>query len=56
MIAVTIVWAIYFSVHFFASLPVGIFVWIPVPLGPIVAVLSREEIMRLTEQIDELQR
>ncbi|MBY8998348.1 MAG: hypothetical protein KGD60_11510 [Candidatus Thorarchaeota archaeon] len=58
MIGVTVVWAIFLSIFFFGSLSVGRFMGgpIPVPFGPLVAVLSRGYIMKLSEHIDELEK
>ena len=58
MIAVTIVWAIYNSIFFFGALSVGQLVVgpFPVPFGPLAAVLSRKRIIRLTKEIDDLQK
>jgi cbb3-type cytochrome oxidase subunit 1 len=58
MIVVTIVWAIYSSIFFFGSLSVGRIVIgpVPVPFGPLVAILIRGRIMKMTKEIDELQK
>jgi hypothetical protein len=58
MIGVTVVWVIYLSIFFFGALFTGYIVVgpFPVPFGPLAAVLSRNYIMRLTEQIDELEK
>jgi len=55
---VTVVWALYLSIYFFGSLSIGhLFVGpFPLPFGPIAAIFSQEYIMKLTEQIDELER
>ena len=58
MMAVTIIWVIYNSIFFFGALSVGQLVVgpFPVPFGPLAAVLSRERIMKLTREINELQK
>ena len=55
IIAVTLVWAVYLSIYFFGTLSVGhpLIGPFPVPFAPLVAVLSREHIMKLTEEIDK---
>ena len=55
---VTLIWAVYLSVFFFGALSVGRLVVgpFPVPFGPIIAVLSRGYLIRLSEQIDELEK
>jgi hypothetical protein len=55
MIIVTIVWAIYYSIFFFGSLSVGqpVVGPVPLPFGPLVAVLVRGHIMRRSEEIAE---
>jgi len=52
---VTVIWTI--SLHFFGLLSVGRLLvgTFPVPFGLLVEVLSREYIVKLTEQIDELE-
>jgi len=57
-IVATILWALYLSIWFFAilsltgRLTIGPF---PIPIGPIVAVQSRNSIIRMTEQIDSFE-
>jgi len=49
----TVVWAFYLSIYLFGSLSIGRpFFPVPVPFGPLVAVLSRGYIMDVTEKID----
>ena len=55
IVAATLAWAIYLFIYFLGTLSVGhpLIGPFPVPFTPLVAVLSREHIMRLTEEIDK---
>lgn len=58
IVGVTVIWTVYLSIMFFGSLSIGRLVIgpFPVPFGPLVAVLSRDYITSVTEQIDELEK
>jgi len=56
-VGATIVWVMYFSLYFFSELTFGRLSLgpIPIPIGPIVAVLIRNSILKMTEQIDSFE-
>jgi hypothetical protein len=58
IVGVTIVWAAYLLIFFFGSLSMGRFVVgpFPIPFGPIIAALSRGYIVRINEQINDLEK
>ena len=58
ILAVTVAWAVYLSFFFILVLALGRLVVgpLPVPFGPLVAILSRGRILKMTKEIDELQK